>query len=72
MTWEQVHIFLDIAATVGGLLVALIAWLFKNGFNSAKQDLVLQLNKLELRIAVYEAACTAERAELFRIIDRSR
>lgn len=72
MTWEQVHIFLDIAATVGGILVGVIGYLFKNGFNLAKQDLVAQLNKLELRIAVYEAACTAERAELFRVVNKLR
>ena len=70
MTWEQVHIFLDVVATVGGILVAIIGWLFKNGFNSAKQELVIQLNRLELRIAAYEATCNAERAELFRIVTR--
>jgi hypothetical protein len=69
LAWDQIHIFLDIAATVGGISVSIVGFLFKTGFKNASEDIQARIEKLEKDLAVYEATCSAERRELYRMVE---
>lgn len=70
MNWEQLHVFLDITATVGGVVFTVVGFLFRTQTNSIRLEFLRELGEISDKIAAHSYTCDAERAELFRTQER--
>ena len=69
MSWENIHIFLDIAATCGSIAVGITTFLFRAAMKDVTHEIDIKILKLESSVKEYEATCSAERKELYRMVD---
>ena len=67
MNWDQLHVILDITATVGGAAFVVVGYLMKNIVLNSKIEILAKIGELSLQITGHEGTCNAERAELYRI-----
>lgn len=69
MNFDQIHIILDIAATVGGIVIACATYYVRSIVTNAKFEILEMVGQLRLEIKDHAGTCNAERAELYRMND---